>query len=479
MRNARLPWQLTSTLLTLMLTISACIPRSASKVNEYTGPTFTNPVTDTGADPWVVLHKGRYYRVFADGDSSIFITSFDRLENMRHEHVIKVWEGPKDKPYGQQTWAPEMHLLDGRWYIYFAASDGRNENHRMFALESETDDPLSRYHFKSALTPHTDRWAIDGTILEKDGRRYFVWSGWDDFINTQQNIYIAPMENPWTLARPGFVQRIEAERAQMVRTKTRTAPTASGRKAVNKIDYDDSSVEFKVDVPDAGLFLVDIHYANGTGGPSTHRLFVNGNFISDITYPNTTSYENWQTLHITSALNKGQNAIRLAKGVSYAEVDYIEVKPAGFDRVALTTPDAPWERLGGGAFVAEGPQILSRNGKFHIVYSASGSWSDDYTLGLLSLEGPDIMDPRSWVKKGQVFARTEHVFGPGHCSFTKSLDGKEDWIVYHAAVHQGAGWLRNLRVQRFEWDAQNNPIFGQPVPPGVPLPIPSAEAAKR
>jgi hypothetical protein len=57
----------------------------------------------------------------------------------------------------------------------------------------------------------------------------------------------------------------------------------------------------------------------------------------------------------------------------------------------------------------------------------------------------------------------------------KSPDGKENWMVYHAAKHPGAGWNRDVRIQRFGWNADGSPNFGTPVPPGLALPVPSGE----
>jgi len=62
---------------------------------------------------------------------------------------------------GKNVWAPELHLLNGKWYIYYAADDGQNANHRMWALESQTSDPQGPYIEHGCL--ETDGWAIDGT----------------------------------------------------------------------------------------------------------------------------------------------------------------------------------------------------------------------------------------------------------------------------------------------------------------------------
>ena len=96
-------------------------------------------------------------------------------------------------------WAPELHLIDGKWFIYYAADDGKNENHRMWVLESESSDPRGKYRCRGQL--ETQGWAIDGTILTlEDGRRYFFWSGWPGSSNGQQNLYAAPMKDPTTIS---------------------------------------------------------------------------------------------------------------------------------------------------------------------------------------------------------------------------------------------------------------------------------------
>jgi len=85
------------------------------------------------------------------------------------------------------------------------------------------------------------------------------------------------------------------------------------------------------------------------------------------------------------------------------------------------------------------------------------------------------MSPKSWIKTPRpVFQHTDKVFGPGHCSFVKSPDGKEDWIVYHALVASGEK-RRDIRIQPFTWNADGSPNFGKPLPPGTSLTPPSGE----
>ncbi len=148
------------------------------------------------------------------------------------------------------------------------------------------------------------------------------------------------------------------------------------------------------------------------------------------------------------------------------------------ERVRISTPEYAWEKHGN-PLINEGPEALWRGDKLFIIYSASGSWGDDYCLGLLTWTGGDVLNPKSWVKNPTpVFARTPDVFGPGHCSFVKSRDGKEDWIVYHSAKSRGSGWDRRVNMQRFTWHPDGSPDFGAPVSAGVALPEPSGDSIR-
>jgi GH43 family beta-xylosidase len=79
-----------------------------------------------------------------------------------------------------------------------------------------------------------------------------------------------------------------------------------------------------------------------------------------------------------------------------------------------------------------------------------------------------------WIKNPQpVFTVTETLFSPGHASFVKSPNEKEEWIVYHTARKKGAGWARDLNIKKFIWDSDGNPVFGFPVAKGVEFPAPA------
>src|SRR5581483_3573837 len=70
---------------------------------------------------------------------------------------------------------------------------------RTYVLEA--DEPLGPYREAGRLfDAHHDRWAIDLTVLEHEGRLYALWSGREGEAKFPQNLYIAAMADPCTIA---------------------------------------------------------------------------------------------------------------------------------------------------------------------------------------------------------------------------------------------------------------------------------------
>ncbi|RNI30080.1 glycosyl hydrolase family 43 [Rufibacter immobilis] len=168
--------------------------------------TFTNPLLISGPDPWVYQQGQTYYYTHTLGDR-IGLIKTQAISQLKNERFTTVWTPPATGPYSKNLWAPELHQLNGKWYIYFAADDGTQAsngadiNHRMYVLENEAADPTTgTWTLKGKIAPTTDRWAIDGSVFEHNGQMYFIWSGWQGSNDPGiQQIYIAKMTNPWTL----------------------------------------------------------------------------------------------------------------------------------------------------------------------------------------------------------------------------------------------------------------------------------------
>ncbi|MCL2014010.1 MAG: family 43 glycosylhydrolase, partial [Oscillospiraceae bacterium] len=139
------------------------------------------------------------------------------------------------------------------------------------------------------------------------------------------------------------------------------------------------------------------------------------------------------------------------------------------ERVMISRPDQSWEQLGGRPWINEGQVWVERNGKHYILYSGSGSWSDDYCVGVLALTGDNPLDPAHWTKHPTPILEKSvdmqesgvGMYGPGHPSVTTSRDGR-DWLVYHANVNGGSGWSgRSAWIQLMLWDDNDFPVIFQ------------------
>lgn len=318
---------------------------------------FTNPLLPSGADPFSIYKDGYYYYTHTLANR-LSVWKVKNITDLPFAKENVVFTPPADAPYSKHMWAPEINYIAGKWYIYFAASDGDMGKQRMYVVENSSPDPTTQnWILKGQVADATDKWAIDGNVFEWEGRLYMLWSGWEGDENTQQNIYIAPMSDPWTI---------------------------SG------------------------------------------------------------------------------------------------------ERVCISKPELEWEKHGKLTdakgerivLVNEGPQSLIRKDKLMVIYSASGCWTDHYALGMLRLKGGDLLNPADWEKNAQpVFegSAADGIYAPGHNSFFKSPDGKEDWILYHAndKPGQGCGGMRSPRAQPFSWKADGAPDFGKPVKRDQPLPAPA------
>lgn len=313
--------------------------------------TFKNPIM-SGSDPWIIKQGTTYYYTHTLGNR-VMLWKNNKVTTMASASSSVVFTAAPGSAYSSNVWAPELHYLDNKWYLYITAGSGPDETQRTWVLENPAADPTTgQWTMKGRIfAEDTDFWAIDGTVLEYKDERYFLWSGRPDQSVQNQNIYIAKMDTPWS---------------------------------------------------------------------------IEGN------------------------------------------------------SVLLTKPDLNWERAGGP--VNEAPQVLKNaSGEVFMVYSASGCWTDDYALGMLALkENGDPMNPADWTKgNSPVFSKNTggRAFGPGHCSFFKSADGTEDWIIYHANnnSNDGCGEKRNVRIQPFTFSSNGVPQFGSPVAISSSIELPSGE----
>jgi len=85
--------------------------------------TWPNPFIEQRADPYILHHEGQYYFIASVPEyDRLEIRRADSLEGLRSADEVVVWRKPDTGPMSQLIWAPELHWIDGKWYIYFAAT---------------------------------------------------------------------------------------------------------------------------------------------------------------------------------------------------------------------------------------------------------------------------------------------------------------------------------------------------------------------
>ena len=160
---------------------------------------FTNPLLPSGADPWAIYHDDYYYYTHTVGNR-IVLWQTKSIADLKTAPQKTVFTPPPGTAYSRNLWAPELHFINHKWYIYFAADSGRNEGHRIWVLENSADNPLEgEWKLKGKVGDSSDKWAIDASVFQHRKEWYMIWSGWEGDTNRQQDLYIAKLKNPWTI----------------------------------------------------------------------------------------------------------------------------------------------------------------------------------------------------------------------------------------------------------------------------------------
>jgi GH43 family beta-xylosidase len=163
---------------------------------------FKNPLLASGPDPWVVRHNGMYYYMHTTGHNLV-MRKTKNMSALAQSTETVIWRPPAKGPNARDIWAPELHRLNGKWYVYYTAgsSDSIHPQHT-FVLENTAEDPTTgSWTDKGQIADpaHPEHFAIDGTLFEHKGNNYFIWSGHNG-KDAVQRLYIARMKDPWTLA---------------------------------------------------------------------------------------------------------------------------------------------------------------------------------------------------------------------------------------------------------------------------------------
>jgi len=154
--------------------------------------------------PQAIRHQGRYYFTMQSlGGEAVELYSTDDLSRIDQGSHRIIWSTQQDSM--THFWSPEIYNINDKWYIYFEGDDGNTDNHHLFVMECQDKDPMKgQFVMKGAIETHAEwNYGIHPNILQMpSGELYLLWSGWPKKRSETETqcIYIARMENPWTLS---------------------------------------------------------------------------------------------------------------------------------------------------------------------------------------------------------------------------------------------------------------------------------------
>lgn len=163
------------------------------------------------ADPHIYLHTDGYYYFTASepGFAFIELRRARTIEALADAEPKIVWRHYETGVMSHYIWAPEIHYLQGKWYIYFAAaqafgaSQDSLESHRIFILENASVNPLEgEFKEKGQMNTGWESFSLDSTVFTCLSGTYFVWAQSEPEIPGNSNLYVAKMNDPCSLQLP-------------------------------------------------------------------------------------------------------------------------------------------------------------------------------------------------------------------------------------------------------------------------------------
>ncbi len=158
------------------------------------------------ADPYVLHHTdGSFYFTASIPEyDRIVLRKSDTLAGLADAEEVTIWTKHEKGIMSKHIWAPELHYLDGKWYVYFSGSDVDDIwALRPYILECEGQDPMKDKWVERGMIQRSDddeysfeAFSLDATVFENKGKRYYVWAEKVSGGRQISNLYIAEMETP-------------------------------------------------------------------------------------------------------------------------------------------------------------------------------------------------------------------------------------------------------------------------------------------
>lgn len=170
---------------------------------------FNKPWITQRADPYVYLHTdGSYYFTASVPEyDRIVLRKSDTLGGLADAEEKTIWLCHESGPMSKHIWAPELHFIFGKWYVYYAGGEKDDPwKIRPYVLECSDNDPMTGAWHELGMMKCSDddefsfrAFSLDATVFENAGEHYYIWAEKVGVGKQISNLYIARMKNGNTL----------------------------------------------------------------------------------------------------------------------------------------------------------------------------------------------------------------------------------------------------------------------------------------
>lgn len=165
---------------------------------------FNNPLAWQRADPhvWKAANGSYYFVATVPEYDRIEIRNATTLNGLKSAPPVVVWRRHQKGVMGNHIWAPELHRINGVWYLYFAAGSAEDKwKIRKYALSNPSENPMEgQWKEEGEIVSKRNEFTLDATTFEHKGQRYMLWVDRASEKEVNTGLYIAKMTSATTLA---------------------------------------------------------------------------------------------------------------------------------------------------------------------------------------------------------------------------------------------------------------------------------------
>ena len=190
-------------LLRIILAFALVIAGLPVNAQKWKKNQFNNPIAMQRADPhvWKAADGTYYFIATVPEYDRIEIRKSKTINGIRDAQPVVIWRKHDKGAMSNHIWAPELHRIHGKWYIYFAAGSAEDKwAIRKFALSNPSEDPTKgEWKEEGQIVSKRDQFSLDATTFEHKGQRYMIWVDRASRKEVNTGLYIAKMSSPTTL----------------------------------------------------------------------------------------------------------------------------------------------------------------------------------------------------------------------------------------------------------------------------------------